>query len=171
MLIASEVLAYCNLKLSWKNIFLYHLVIFWVPSTKLFIMSALSTAPILRLQSSTQSGLSLSPEVVLLPCGRHGCCMDSGEDMDVSFVMPHYCQLLTVLVELHLRSLHLPASECRHPLPVRPDCATGPCAVGEQLSPQSVRLLWQLSTYKVCPLLRWGASTVITMDPDTPSPS
>ncbi|XP_031682812.1 alpha-1-syntrophin-like isoform X1 [Oncorhynchus kisutch] len=96
--------------------------------------------PFERLRMSSDDGVRMifldfgGPEaeiVVHLPCGQHGCCMDSGEVMDVSFVMPLYCQLLTVLLELHLPSLHHPASECWHPLPVRPDCATGPCDVGE----------------------------------------
>jgi hypothetical protein len=37
--------------------------------------------------------------------------MDSEEDMEVLFVMPLYCQLLTILLELHLPSLYLAASE------------------------------------------------------------
>ena len=88
--------------------------------------------------------------------------MDSGEDMDFLFVMPLYCQLLTVLLELHLPSLHLPVSECWHPLPVRPDCA-----VGEQMLEECGTALTIVHIHSVS----FGEMMVITMDPDTPSPS
>lgn len=48
----------------WKKIFLYHLVDFLVHSRKPVIMSALSTAPIFLLYSSTQTGFILACPVM-----------------------------------------------------------------------------------------------------------
>jgi hypothetical protein len=79
-------------------------------------MFTLFTTPILRLQYTVCFDLSLSRQVVDLPCGRQDCCMDNAEDMDVLFVMLFYCQLLTVLIELHLLIFLLP--KYWHPLHV-----------------------------------------------------
>ena len=115
-----------TMSIRWKNIFFIPLGCF--PSA---FCKALYYVRLIHcrhfeviLKQTDWFDFSLSRQVVHFPCGRYGCCMDSGEDMDVSFVMPLYWQLLTVLLELHLPSL---------PLPVRSDCATGHCAVGEQM--------------------------------------